>query len=159
MTYDMDVKRIAVFVFSGFLFAQAVDRHVAVARLSVSLRELDRSSDSYRDRVNQEVWSLTEQSHQPTMYSVAAFTTRLIHALAGKNVPAAQAGAIATEIDTVLHSAGLGTWKFKEAISGLKSALQSLGVSGADIDKVTTALESVGKEIRGPEGIPARRVN
>jgi hypothetical protein len=161
MTYDMDVKRLtlALLVFCGCLVGQAVDRKVAVNTLATSLRELQGNNatlDSHRDRINKDILSLSEESHRPSMYLVTVFTSRLTDALIGRPLPASHAAAMATAIDTVLHSAGLGTWKFKEAISSLEAALQSTGASPVAVKKAATALERIGKEIRGPEGMPIR---
>ena len=67
-----------------------------------------------------------------------------------------QVSRVATEIDTILHSAGLGYWKFKEAISGAEAVLTSAGVDATSARRVAVELEAVGKEVRGPEGVPAK---
>jgi len=150
---------LSVFVFAGCLAGQAVDRQVALKTLIASLQELqDRNATlaSHRDRINSDVMALAEQSHRPSMYAVAAFTERLTGALIGRHLSALQATKIATEIDTVLHSAGLGTWKFEEAISNLTAALTAININAPVARKVAADIKVVGNEIRGPEGIPAQ---
>lgn len=76
--------------------------------------------------------------------------------MAGRQLSALQVSRLATEIDTVLHGASVGHWKFKEALAGLQAALTSAGVDTTSARRIAMDLEAVGKEVRGPEGIPAK---
>jgi hypothetical protein len=157
------MKRIAlaVLVFAALVTGQAVDHEVALQKLTASLQTLRDSGPapaSHKEGITKGIMALAEQSHRPSMSTIETFTEGLTGTLAGKQLSASQASKLATEIDTVMHSAGMGTWKFKEALSGLETTLNSAGANAAAAKKVAMALELLGKEIRGSEGIPARRL-
>jgi hypothetical protein len=157
------VQRIGVslLLVASCLTGQAVDSQAAFQNLSASLRELRASHEtlvSHRDRINKDILALSDAAHRPSMFRVATFTARLTDVLVERNVSASQAATIATEINTVLQGAGLGTWKIKDALSGLTAALNAIGVSATDAKKVATELEMLGNEVRGPQGMPLRRL-
>src|SRR4051812_13012942 len=114
------------FVLAASIAGQTIAEDAALQKLTASLQVLRVASSS--TAAGSDILALAEQSHRPSLSTVAVFTSRLTHAIAGRRLSDLQVSRLATEIDTILHSAGLGYWKFKEAISGAEAVLTSAGV-------------------------------
>lgn len=160
LPYDDEMRKSVVFAFlvAGSIAGQTIAEDAALQNLTASLQLLRHTGSSTaadRDQISSDILAVAEQSHRPSLSTVAAFTSRLTRAIAGRRLSDLQLFRLASDIDTILHSAGLGYWKFKEAISGTEAVLTSVGVDAASARRVAVDLEAVGKEVRGPEGVPA----
>src|SRR4051794_26798278 len=132
------------FVLAASIAGQTIAEDAALQKLTASLQVLRVASSSTaadRDQISSDILALAEQSNRPSLSTVAVFTSRLTHAIAGRRLSDLQVSRLATEIDTILHSAGLGYWKFKEAISGAEAVLTSAGVDATSARRVAVELE------------------
>lgn len=148
-----------LFVLAACVARQTVAQEVALQKLTASLQALRATSPSTaadRDRISSEVLALAEPFHRPSLSTIVVFTSRLTRAVSVRQLSDSQASRLATQIDTVLHSAGIGHWKFKEAISDLQAVLTSAGVDTKTAKLIAIDLEAVGNEVRGPEGTPVK---
>jgi hypothetical protein len=121
----------SVVMLAACVAGQAVAQDAALEKLSASLQALRATSSSTaegRDRITSEILALAEGTHQPSLSAVVAFTSGLTRALAGIQLSDSQVSRIATTIDTVLHSAGVGNWRLKGAVADLPAVLSFAGL-------------------------------
>jgi hypothetical protein len=156
----MRCATLTIFVLAGCVAGQVPDSEAAVKKLTSSLAALKAISStqaSHRERITNDIMAVSEESHRPSRSTVGAFADGLISTLFGRQLSDPYLSHLATGIHAVLHSAGEGTSTFRQSVSRVENALISLGVSASAAQKVVAELEAVGKEVRGPEGVPLRR--
>jgi hypothetical protein len=61
---------------------------------------------------------------------------------------------LTTDIQKVLHSAGISTASFLEIVDDARTALIGLGVSAGEAQNLADLLRNIGEQVRGPEDIP-----
>jgi hypothetical protein len=150
----------AIFLLAGCVAGQDLDREAAIKKLTSSLLALKDGSlphASHGERITNDLMALSEKPHRPSQSTVGTLAHGLAGALSGRHLPEPQLSELAREILAVLHSAGVGTATFRRSISRAESGLSSLGVSAPTAKKVAAELEAVGKEVRGPEDLPAKQ--
>ena len=130
-----------------------------LARLATSLAALtDRSitQTAHLDRIAADIIAVSEENHRPSAASVGILAQSLVRSLSGKSISTAQSWVLATEIQAVLRSAGVATFRFQQALDRFEQSLRTLELTATDAKAVAAPLAAVGKEVRGPEGIPAQ---
>ena len=131
----------------------------SLEKFTASLAALKDASSSHavqRDRIANDIMALSEQPHRPSRSAAARLADGLVGTLSGKQLTDLQLSELATGIVAVLHSAGGGTSKFKQSLFQVENALSSAGVNTPAARRVVAELEVVGKQVRGPEDLPAR---
>jgi hypothetical protein len=139
---------------------QTNDTKANLEKLTESLAALTDSTltaTSHRDRIVGNMMALSEENHPPSSATVVMLAHGLVRALSGRPVPRPQASVIATDILAVLHSAGVGTFKFQKALSRFENSLRTIGVAATEAKNLSSHLAAMGKEVRGPEGMPVER--
>ena len=150
---------LSVFLLAGCVSAQLPDGEEALKKLTSSLGALSdvRSTQaSHRERITKDIMALSEETHRPSRSAVGKLADGLASTLSGRQLSDPQLSQLATGILAVLRSAGVGTSSFRESVSSVEAVLSSLGVSATAAQRVAAELEAVGKEVRGPEGVPVR---
>ena len=104
-----------------------------------------------------ELKALSEKTHEPSNFAIDVFSRDLAHVLGLKNLSDAEVTSLVTEINAVFKSAGTSTVGFLDHVAKFKTALGTLGVLPADIAKLGGELETIGKQVRGPEDTPVDR--
>ncbi len=121
-----------------------------------ALKDTNLSHAVQRDRLANDIMALSEQPHRPSRSATVRLADGLVGALSGKQLTGLQLSELASGIVAVLHSAGVGTLKFKQSLFQVENALSSAGVNTPAARRVVAELEVVGKQVRGPEDLPAR---
>jgi hypothetical protein len=98
--------------------------------------------------------ALSEKTHEPSNFAVDVFARDLAHALGLKSLSDAEVTPLVTEIKAVFKSAGTSTVGFLDHVANFKAALHTIGVAPVDIAKLGGELETIGKQVRGPEDTP-----
>lgn len=101
--------------------------------------------------------ALSEKTHEPSNFAIDVFSRDLAHVLGLKNLSDAEVTSLVTEINAVFKSAGTSTVGFLDHVAKFKTALGTLGVLPVDIAKLGGELETIGKQVRGPEDTPVDR--
>lgn len=163
--YNSGMRRVfcclVLFGISGL--SQSVPRDpvtaAAVKTLSSTLLTLKgprASTSSVSQQLTNDIISSAERDHQPSRTAVVSFANELTGALGGRDLPANALSRLTTSIVEVLQSAGIGTLRFRASVSRAQEALISLGVDASTAQAVASRLMEIGKEVRGPEDIPAK---
>jgi hypothetical protein len=114
------------------------------------------TNSPHRQRITTAIMSASEQQHCPSASKVGALTNELVITLLGRRLSETQLSELSTAIISVLRSAGVGTHAFMQSVSHVEKVLVSGGVRADAAKRVAETLSAVGKEVRGPEGVPAR---
>jgi hypothetical protein len=122
----------------------------------LSLRAAAPDTRPLKRQVGMDILSLAEKTHEPALSTLQAFTDSLVDALAGQALSAEDVDQLAGEIERTLQSAGTSTIGFQETVRDFEKQLIRVGVKSPRSHMVATSLERLGKEVRGPEGFPAR---
>lgn len=104
-------------------------------------------------RLADEIMSLADTSKKPSRLTVAKFADALCSALAGRTASKIVVSELSTAIYDVLHSGGLGTYRFHQIVSRAEKNLTSGGVDDDKARVISGLLSAVGDEVRGPEDI------
>lgn len=99
--------------------------------------------------------ALAEAVHPPSLATVARFAGGLVSTLSDKRLTEPQLSNLARGIVSVLRSAGVANSEFRQAVARTHNALGSLGVSATAAKRLSADLEAIGKDVRGPEDLPA----
>ena len=140
------------------LVGQAADSDAALARLRLSLMTLSKSNASNasgREKLTAEIMVASEEQHRPSVSTVGLLANEIVSALAGRHLSDPQFSELAAGIIGVLYSAGVGTHTFSQSVALVEKVLVSGGVRAEAAQKVAATLTAIGKEVRGPEGVPA----
>jgi hypothetical protein len=160
---------ICLFLLGGGLAAQPGSRSAqpgsddgpdkaAVARLNSILLTLNGATSSAVSRqLADAILSMAESYHKPARGTVVRFAEELANGLAFKELPVKPISQVSASIVEVLESAGVGTYKFKEAVERARQALVALGLMDWNARSIAEHLRAIGKEVRGPEDMPVQR--
>ena len=121
-----------------------------------ALNDRTLTQTAHRDRLAADIMALAEDNHSPSNASVGILVHDLARTLSGKVLPSRMLLVVASDIRAVLHSAGVGNFRLQEALSRFEQSLRSLGVGATDAKSVAADLAAIGKEVRGPEGVPSQ---
>lgn len=100
--------------------------------------------------------SVPEKDHAPTQSSLKAFAFNLVENLSKAGGPTRPMKRLATNLCAVLRSAGVSSSEVNAALSTVQEELRLMGISQAETAKLVEQLRGIGREVRGPEDIPAR---
>lgn len=115
--------------------------------LRADLTSLARTPQAVAERqVALHLMALSERTHEPSRPAVETFARDLVRTLRSRPVTGAQAAQFVSQIDAVFKSAGTSTVGFHEHVQ----SFQAMAGSG----KLAAELETIGKEVRGPEDTP-----
>jgi hypothetical protein len=120
--------------------------------LKADLLTLSKATNS---QVVGHLMALAEKTHEPSRPAVDVFARDLIQFLGHANLRDAEASQLANEVDAVFKSAGTSTAGYLDHIGNFRAVLLTMGVSPV---KLCTELETIGKQVRGPEDAPVRPV-
>jgi hypothetical protein len=107
-------------------------------------------------QLNAHVLLLAEKTHEPKSTTVQQFVGSLVGAVAGHSLSQEDLDRMAGDIQQALQSAGTSTAGFEETIQNFERRLMRVGVPAVRSHLVASSLERIGREVRGPEGAPAR---
>jgi len=102
---------------------------------------------------------LSEKTHEPTDLALAFFAQDLAGLMRQPKVVDSHVPRLVGEIDAVFKSAGTSTAGFFDHIQNFKTILIEMGVPRGLVDKPARDLETIGRQVRGPEDTPARPVS
>lgn len=143
----------------GFALGQSADPPpAAVHQLAASLaalRDTGSTRASHQERIANDLMALAEAVHPPSLATVARFAGGLVSTLSDKRLTEPQLSNLARGIVSVLRSAGVANSEFRQAVARTHNALGSLGVSATAAKRLSADLEAIGKDVRGPEDLPA----
>lgn len=156
---DMRLVIVTALILAATGSGQTHAKDAGLEKLTASLTALkDRTltQTAHRDRIAADINALAEENHPPSTASVGILAHDLARTLAGKALSSHQLSDVASDIRSVLHSAGVGAFKLQQALSRFEDSIRSLGVSATDAESVAADLAAIGKEVRGPEGVPSQ---
>jgi hypothetical protein len=143
------------------LAAQSVDGGDAAATQGLksdlqSLRTSGAQAETMSRQVGMHMLLLAEKTHEPKAPTLQRFSESLVGALAGHAVMQEDIDRLAGDIAQTMQSAGTSTIGFEETVKDFEKRLMRAGVQAIRAHLVASNLERVGREVRGPEGFPAR---
>ena len=115
------------------------------------------AAPAVRQQLSADLLIVSDPQHRPAQKSLRPFVDQLVSALSGKQQPAAARTQLSAAILEVLHSAGVGTHRFRAAIDRSRDALTNIGVSAVDAARTADLLRAVGNDVRGPDDMPLTR--
>src|SRR5688572_17341165 len=112
---------LSVFLLAGCVFGQVPDSEAAaLKKLTLSLAALTDGGSpqaTHRERIANDIMTLSEEHHRPSPVAARKVADGLVVALHGRQLLNPQISQLATGILAVLHSAGVGTSKFRQSVS------------------------------------------
>ena len=153
----MKYLMVCVLLLAGDLVGQVGSRKSLQSQLTselMALQHADRDTVQATDELTSTLMASSEADHRPSRAAVAVFARELTKILSGRELPAAAANQVATNVIGVLHSAGTGTSEFRQLISRFEKTLAGVGLSAAAAQRVAAKLTNLGKEVRGPQDTP-----
>ncbi len=99
---------------------------------------------------------LVEKTHEPSRPAVGIFARDLARALGSRPIQETEARRLVLEIDRVFKSAGTSTAGFLEHVANFENALVATGTERSAAHKLAAQLESIGRQVRGPEDTPVQ---
>lgn len=100
------------------------------------------------------ILNASEKDHPPRRSTVNRLSRGLVGAFADSKASAETAGTIEGCIREVLESAGTSTSGYRAHVKRFERALRDAKVPPAAQKELADLLEELGREVRGPEGVP-----
>jgi hypothetical protein len=121
-----------------------------------SLRAGAAATPALTQQVRTHILQMAQKTHEPTAPTLQAFTNSLVGALSGHSPAQADLDRLAGDIQQTLQSAGTSSIGFENTIQDFEKSLMRAGVPAVRAHLVSSNLEQVGKDVRGPEDTPVR---
>ncbi|HTX37188.1 MAG TPA: hypothetical protein VME43_19295 [Bryobacteraceae bacterium] len=121
-----------------------------------SLRAGARPTPAFTRQVVAHILLLAERTHEPQAPTLQQFSESLVAALSGHSPAREDIDRLAGDIEEVLQSAGTSTAGFEQTIQDFEKHLMHAGVPAVRSRLVASNLEHIGREVRGPEGVPVK---
>ncbi len=146
----------------------------STAKLNADLMALSNpvvSRNAVALQITDDILALAEKDAQPSRQTVFEFADELTKASfpalnrAGKRVIVLPPGTqptlqtVSQAILDVLHSSGVPSYRFHEAIDRFRNAISVLSATPAQAKSAADRLLILGQEVRGPEDLPLLNVN
>lgn len=122
----------------------------------MTLRDVHASRDSVNKRFVAGVMATVKKPTRPFQSEVEDFTSEFTAAIVGRRFAASDLTPMTSAVVEVMHSDGVGTTVFRASLERFQKGLVALGVGGSRSQSITSRLEALGKEVRGPEDTPVR---
>ena len=113
--------------------------------------------DALARQIANDIFLMATREAQPSRQTVVDFANELIKAIvevpAGESLAAEKFEPVTQAILDVLHSSGITSYRFHQAIDRVRDALIALKATAAQANSAAGRLLILGQEVRGPEDI------
>jgi hypothetical protein len=128
--------------------------------LKADLLSLTASSEN---QIAAHMMLMAEKTHEPSRAVVEQFARDLVrsrlspfHPANPVPIPETRVDALVAEIDSIFKSAGTSTVGFHEHVEKFERVMINIGTTQSTAHKLAATLETIGRQVRGPEDTPAR---
>jgi hypothetical protein len=118
----------------------------------IAMRDARADRSSLASQLVDEMMTLANANHQPTMSTVAGFADELTSVLLGRNITNAQLDVLQQSIGEALS----GSTANYNSTSRFRETLTAVGIDNPSKSVITKLFMAIAEDVRGPDDAPVR---